>query len=341
MNGRTIQVRTGARLHFGLILGSDSTGWVFGGVGLMLQQPGWQLALQPTAAAAASATAAAPDCVAGSPETVTRVTTLLQRLRSTLPELPPLTVHVDSEVPFHTGLGAGTQLALGVAAACRWLCRHQPHQTPLQLAAAAGRAERSAIGTWGFDHGGFLVDYGATAAPLTDRVRSLALPADWRIVLVRPRESQGLSGAAESAWFGTRPQMSPALVSEMAGIITERLVPAILENRCTDFATALQDYGDAAGNFYAGQQGHVFADPQIRGLVDHLRRAGIYGAAQSSWGPGIGIPASSPHEARCITEIIRSYDGDNQLLISTTAPLNAGASISRPAPESRSDSQLA
>jgi predicted sugar kinase len=63
MNGRTIQVRTGARLHFGLILGSDSTGWVFGGVGLMLQQPGWQLALQPTAAAAAaaSATAAAPD----------------------------------------------------------------------------------------------------------------------------------------------------------------------------------------------------------------------------------------------------------------------------------------
>jgi predicted sugar kinase len=55
MNGRTIQVRTGARLHFGLILGSDSTGWVFGGVGLMLQQPGWQLALQPTAAAAAAA----------------------------------------------------------------------------------------------------------------------------------------------------------------------------------------------------------------------------------------------------------------------------------------------
>ncbi len=338
MNGRSIQIRTGARLHFGLILGTETTGWVFGGVGLMLQQPGWQLSLQPAEHSGAAQTA--QDRVLGSPEAVTRVTTLLQRLRAALPELPPLHVRVDSEVPFHTGLGAGTQLALGVAAACRWLCRQQPHQTPLQLAVAAGRAERSAIGTWGFDHGGFLVDRGATAEPQTDRVRSLALPEDWRIVLVRPRESQGLSGAAESAWFGTRPQMSPALVGTMAGIITERLVPAILDSRFADFAWALQDYGDAAGNFYAGQQGHIFADPQIRRLVDQLRRAGIYGAAQSSWGPGIGIPAASPDQAQALVQFIRNCDPDKGLLVSITAPCNAGASISRLAPESRSDSRL-
>lgn len=340
MNGRSIQVRTGARLHFGLILGTESTGWVFGGVGMMLQQPGWQLALQPSEHSGSTSACPDQDLVAGSHEAVVRVTNLLQRLRAALPELPPLTVQVDSEVPFHTGLGAGTQLALGIAAACRWLCRQQPHQTPLQLAATAGRAERSAIGTWGFDHGGFLIDYGATVAPQTDRVRSLALPDDWRIVLVRPRESQGLSGAAESAWFGTRPQMSPALVRAMASIIDERLVPAILDNRFADFAIALQDYGDAAGHFYAGQQGHVFADPQIRHLVNHLRQAGIHGAAQSSWGPGIGLPAASLEQAQALMQMIRDYDQANCLLVSITAPFNAGASISRPAPETRSGSQL-
>ena len=80
MNGRSIQICTGARLHFGLILGTETTGWVFGGVGLMLQQPGWQLSLQPAEHSGAGQTA--QDRVLGSPEAVTRVTTLLQRLRA-------------------------------------------------------------------------------------------------------------------------------------------------------------------------------------------------------------------------------------------------------------------
>jgi len=339
MSGGVLQVHTGSRLHFGLILGDVATGWVFGGVGLMLQQPGWELQLEPIVAAG-GAPESQSDLVTGSPTAVGRVAALLYRLRVDLPELPILRVCIGAEVPFHTGLGAGTQLALGIAAACRWLCRQQPHQTPLQLAAAAGRAERSAIGTWGFDHGGFLVDYGAASAGDAGRVRSLVLPDEWRFVLVRPREAEGLSGVAESAWFGTRPRMSASLVGEMAAIITDCLVPAIEGNQFCAFARALQDYGNAAGKFYAGQQGHVFAAPEIRRLVEHLLSAGIQGAAQSSWGPGIGIPAVSQEEAERIAGVIGRFDCGGQLLCSITSPMNCGASISRPAPEIRSDTRI-
>lgn len=339
MMGGGLQVQTGSRLHFGLILGEEATGWMFGGVGLMVRQPGWELRLEPMPGLG-RVSGLPTDLVVGSATAAGRVAALLGRLRADLPELPVLRVEILTEVPFHTGLGAGTQLALGVAAACRWLCRQQPHQTPLQLAAAAGRAERSAIGTWGFDHGGFLVDYGAGVPVDAERVRSLVMPEEWRFVLVRPREAEGLSGAAESAWFGTRPRMSAGCVGEMAAIITEGLVPAIEGNRFGAFASALQAYGNLAGQFYAGRQGHIFADPEIRRLVEYLLAAGVWGAAQSSWGPGIGIPAASLEDAQHIVDLTGKFDCGGQLISSITAPMNSGASISRPAPEFRSDTRI-
>ncbi|MFM7834817.1 MAG: hypothetical protein ACKPJD_23720, partial [Planctomycetaceae bacterium] len=104
MSGGVLQVRTGSRLHFGLILGDEATGWVFGGVGLMLQQPGWELQLEPLTAGGGAAELRA-DLVTGSPTAVGRVAALLGRLRVDLPELPILRVCVGAEVPFHTGLG--------------------------------------------------------------------------------------------------------------------------------------------------------------------------------------------------------------------------------------------
>ena len=338
MTSRTIQIQTGSRLHFGLILGDESSGWIFGGVGLMLERPGWHVQLQAQTSSTA-ASVQSDDVVLGTDEAALRVRKLLGRLRAAMPDLPCLHVQLSAEVPFHTGLGAGTQLDLGIAAACRWMCRQQTHQSPLELAVAAGRAERSAIGTWGFDHGGFLVDYGAGVGG-AERVRRLALPDDWRIVLVRPRATQGLSGAAESAWFGTRPRMTATLVQQLADIISRQLQPAIEHGRFQEFAAALQQYGDAAGQFYAGQQGHVFADQRIRQLVAALRQRGVTGAAQSSWGPGIGIPAeSSAHASRIETQIAQ-LDRDGELLVSTSAPLNCGATISQPAAEYRCDTRI-
>lgn len=99
---------------------------------------------------------------------------------------------------------------------------------------------------------------------------------------------------------------------------------------------ALEAYGDAAGGFYAFAQGGTFSHPAIRQLVAELRAAGIRGTAQSSWGPGICIPANSPEAAADLLKAIPHEIGGHALETTCTPALNTGALIARDAPEDRS-----
>jgi len=326
-----VSVRTGARLHFGLILCPPAEGWEFGGAGLMIDQPGWKLRVtQRTESGDAARSADAPDLTTGgSAETADRIARLLQRLRR-VHSIPPLHVAVESQIPPHTGLGSGTQLSLALTAAVSWLVAGHLPPAAEQLAAMAGRSERSAIGTAGFDHGGFLVDRGRSAS--SPRIERLPLPDAWRFLLVRPLNTQGLSGAAEQTWFQGRREMPGELPGHLASLIEHRLIPAVKAGDAGEFAEALETYGDAAGGFYAAAQGGTFSHPAIRQLVAVLRERGVRGAAQSSWGPGICIPVASAAAAtELLKEMPRKIDGC-PLETTISAPLNTGAAITRPAP---------
>ena len=82
---------------------------------------------------------------------------------------------VERAIPPHSGLGSGTQLALSVARALAEL--HGVIASPPDLARAVGRAKRSAVGTWTFAGGGFVVEGGRrtglddNAGPLLARQR--------------------------------------------------------------------------------------------------------------------------------------------------------------------------
>jgi beta-ribofuranosylaminobenzene 5'-phosphate synthase len=61
-------------------------------------------------------------------------------------------------LPAHQGLGSGTQLALAAARAVAEL--YDLSRDATHLAQAVGRARRSAIGTYVFGHGGFILEGG-------------------------------------------------------------------------------------------------------------------------------------------------------------------------------------
>jgi len=108
---------------------------------------------------------------------------------------------VHRGIPAHSGLGSGTQLALAVARALAEL-RGLPTEVTA-LARAVGRGRRSAIGTWTFALGGFVLEGGrkgedGAVAPLLAR---LPLPGAWRCVVVVPRGKPGLTGEEEAAAF--------------------------------------------------------------------------------------------------------------------------------------------
>lgn len=337
-----ITARTGARLHFGLILSNPADGWEFGGVGLMVDQPGWTLVVQ-HAIPAPSSPEHPPDALdvihCNSEATRARLTQLLSRLRSQSLAIPSLDLRVQQQVPPHTGLGSGTQLTLACTAAVTWLATGRLPPSAETLAAMSGRSERSAIGTAGFDCGGFLVDHGRSAP--YPRVERFPVPEHWRFILVRPHSAEGLSGPAEQDWFQSRREMPAALTRTLAALIQQQLIPAIRADDAPRFARALEDYGDTTGSFYASAQGGTFSHPAIRQLAANLRSAGIHGAAQSSWGPGICIPAGSPEEARQILSQIPPEIHGQPLETTCTTALNTGALIAREAPEERRNSALA
>ncbi len=319
-----LTVTTGSRLHFGLILSADKASWHFGGAGLMVRQPGWTVELSRAPSSA--------DVVSGSPEAVSRSEVVLKRLREII-DIPTVKIRIRTEVPFHTGLGSGTQLALAVASGVRSLFQIPLASSSFELSRFAGRAERSAIGTGGFELGGFLIDRGSQES--TDRVSRIMVPPEWRFILVRPEAGKGISGQTEQAYFGKQNLMPADLVSELISILSGQIDTAILNNDFDRFAAELERYGNLAGSFYAHEQGDIFSDPVIRKLVDRLHQHGSIGAAQSSWGPGICIPARSELHAReILTQIPDQIDG-SRLITTVTEAMNHGATHAWPAPELR------
>ncbi len=358
-NHETVDVITGARLHFGLLCGTAETGWQFGGVGLMVNNPGWHIRLRsnpsdssavPLQAASRQAKALPATTVPESipADAVTR-DEVAQKVQEILSHLQPhLKAPVDSKAiqilqtcPAHAGFGAGTQLALAIASAIKVQQDARPSGgTPLssglsQLAGILGRASRSAIGTEGFARGGFLVDHGLPqAGQSVRRIQRLDVPDSWRFLLVRPGDSTGLSGSSEKEYFDRRCTMPTELVTELVNLIEEQLVPALQQASFHRFAESLGTYGQLTGQFYSPAQGDVFSSPRMSALAKWLASRKISGAAQSSWGPGICIPTASAADATQLVRDITAYLNDPNVSLIVTSARNYGATIRTSAPES-------
>ena len=346
MNSFTpVDVMTGSRLHFGLICGTPETGWVFGGFAMMLRNPGWHLRLQ--------AAPSGPEIVCSDPGVTRRILDVLARLRP-LPGCDEsgirhecgirhesgiriecgIRIEVLRASRLHAGLGAGTQLALAVARGLEVVFHARAARSATELARILGRGSRSGAGTWGFFRGGYLVDYGIPAAGASERaVLQLPVPDAWRFVVVWPKQGAGLSGDCEHSFFEQRRSMSADAISELTGLIQNRLIPAVRREDFALYARSVEEYGRAIGRFYAPAQGDVFSHPGMGRLVASLQAAGIRGAAQSSWGPGICIPACSITQARRIQSVIEQQSDVQDYELLVTEALNHGATIRSPAPE--------
>jgi beta-RFAP synthase len=288
-----IRVRAAARLHFGLLSlpaeGEDH--WPdrhgalalpvrrFGGVGLMIEAP--PLAL--TAAPAAGWSAEGP--------LGERALAFARRFAATVPAgaLPQQHLVVVSAPAEHSGLGTGTQLGLAVAralAAAAGLDRLDA----VALTRRVGRGLRSALGVHGFAGGGFLVEAGKRrrdeVAPLVAR---LPLPEDWRIVLAVPPAESGLHGERERQAFA-RLRARPgglAATDALCRLVLLGMLPALAGHDLEAFGEALHDFNARVGETFAAAQGGTYAGAAVADVVAFVRRQGVRGAGQSSWGPAV------------------------------------------------------
>ena len=311
-------ITTGSRLHLGPLAVGAESGRRFGGVGLMIDQPGYQLSTIPDS----------EWCIDGPAEVVDRVGQFVRRLQPHLPKLSPQRLTVLRAGPSHSGLGSGTQLGLAVA---RLLVEAHGSVLPpvASLATLVGRGQRSALGVHGFVHGGFLVEGGKrTETELGALAARIDFPDDWRIVLVKPPRAVGLSGTAELQAFAALSPMSRELTAELCRIVVMELLPSLAQHDFPEFADAVGHFSLLVGDYFAPQQGGWFADRRMEQLATELAPLGWTGVAQSSWGPTIAVFCRSQTEAECLTKDVLSMrpwiDCETQIV----RGLNHGATMS-------------
>jgi beta-RFAP synthase len=198
-------------------------------------------------------------------------------------------IAVERSAPEHAGLGTGTQLALAVAKGLA-LLTGQDHEEAPALAQRVGRGLRSGLGVHGFARGGFLVEAGKSdSTAIAPLIARHDFPAEWRVLLIVPRGVQGEHGPRETEAFAriTPSEGDTARTDALCRLALLGMLPAIVERDLEAFGEALYEFNRRAGEWFAKWQGGTYSHPRIANLVAALRREGVRGVGQSSWGPAV------------------------------------------------------
>jgi beta-ribofuranosylaminobenzene 5'-phosphate synthase len=329
-----IHIRTPSRLHFGLLsLEAEGRMWpnrqgeplvaarAFGGVGLLIQEPGLELRVS-----------LAEQWSAEGP-LAERALRMAQRFTDAMRQqgagtVSPCHLEILSAPPEHVGLGTGTQLGMAVAHGLARLWRLSLDLPT--LARAVGRGQRSALGVHGFVQGGFLVEAGKsgmqTLSPLVARVE---LPEAWRIVLVIPACGQGCHGMQEKQAFASLAARGGLLTSTdaLCRLVLLGLLPALQAADCDLFGEVLHDFNQRVGETFAGVQEGIYATRETAAVVAFVRGQGVKGTGQSSWGPTVFAVVPDPERASDLARRVGEHFGASFAHLSITRPANRGAVI--------------
>ena len=309
-----VTVSVAARLHLGFLDLNGGLGRRFGSLGLALEEPDTLIEISRSPADQA----AGPQAERALPHLAKMVEGL---------GLPAgHSLRIDRAIPPHAGLGSGTQLALGIAAAVRRL-----HRLAIDVEADAlllDRSARSGLGAGFFREGGVALDGGRgdadRPAPIVAR---LPFPDEWRVLLIFDPARQGVHGPAELAAFRGLAPFPATLAGHLCRLALMQALPAVAEGEIGPFGRAVTEIQAHVGDHFAGAQGGRYASPNVAAVLDLLARHGVDGYGQSSWGPTGFAFAASEAEARRLQRLVAALASSSGLETRIVRGRNHGALI--------------
>ncbi len=360
---KVLHLQTGCRLHFGLIELASGEPMRFAGLGLMLDQPNFELAFS----AAESFTVDASPIESQNPtadskdEFESRIGAAIRQRQALVAgtEQRSTTCHVRllNALPLHSGLGAGTQLAASVAAGLELFTRAQPTSSAqpaancLQptlwqpildaqptlsaqwLSQHADRGLRSAVGLVGFLRGGLILDEGypsdQACGTKADRMtRPLAaqtqqLAAQWRVVLAVPQQRAEISGAKEAEVMAELGSLPNPHRPQMLALAQRAMGLAADNNHFVEFTDCLDRYMQFGAQLFSRYQGGMYNGADVTEAVQLAQAVGLRGVGQSSWGPTVFGFAETQACAEHRAEQLRRQRPDWSVRISTPATCGA------------------
>ncbi len=279
---RSVTIRTPARLHFALIDLNGALGRIDGSIGLAIDEPNFQIEAEPSNRVQVE-----------SVHYQARARGVVERLQAKF-GIGGVNLKFRSEIPYHSGFGSGTQLALGIAQSVNLL--YDLNLSVTDLARAVGRGGTSGIGVAAFEGGGFILDGGhsfpeqkssflpssaAEHAPPPPTLLRHPFP-DWDVLIAVPNCSR-IAGQTEVNLFQKLCPQPRSTAEQLSHLILLRLLPAIFEENLAAFGEAvnyIQKFG--------WKQVEIDAHGEVlRQTLNFLLDNGAVGAGVSSWGPAI------------------------------------------------------
>lgn len=322
-----MEIVTGSRLHFGLLHVPGRTEEtqplngaglrVFGGAGLMIEEPRLCLEARP-----------ATDWSAEGP-LATEVLGYTKACRKMIGDMecPPLSIRCLAAPPRHAGFGSGTQLGLCVARLVAQMSGRS--RLPIEeLARWVDRGRRSAIGAHGFARGGFLVEAGKKReAELSPLIFRNEFPENWHIVIVLRLGEPAIHGSLESRLFDELQNDAAAIraAEALCRILLLGVLPALKEQDYLAFGESLYEFNRQAGERFAKAQSGAFSSSEIAKTVEALRREGCPAVGQSSWGPAVFAVCRDRGEASRLVTRAHILFPSAQIIASRA--MNCGASV--------------
>jgi beta-ribofuranosylaminobenzene 5'-phosphate synthase len=210
-------------------------------------------------------------------------------------------INVRSVPPRHAGLGSTTQLSLSIATGITKA--YGLDVRSVELARVLGRGKQSAIGTYAFQQGGFIVEGGwgdnTTFPPL---LLHYDFPEDWSFLIVIP-ESRSFDETQELEVFEELPTPQEKLVYEACYRLLLGMAPAVVEKNIRAFGENLTKLQEVVGAMFSQAQGGVF-QPHSAPLIEKLRGMGAIGVGQSSWGPAV-YALFDPEKRETIARVLK------------------------------------
>ncbi len=321
---RAVRVVAPGRLHIGFLDLNGSLGRRFGSLGLTLERPVTRILLETADAPSASGPDA--DRALKALRSAAEAHGLDDRVR----------VVVEEALPAHSGLGSGTQLALAVGVGASALeGRSVP---PKAMAKTLSRGARSSIGLGAFEGGGILLDGGQPVAPSGPRrppplLSRIAIPDDWRILLIYDLSRQGLSGGDETRAMGGLPEFPDALADRLCRLTLMGALPAAATGDAYGFGRAIGEIQRRLGDHFSSFQGGRFTSPDVADALAVIEATGVPGVGQSSWGPtGFAVYGEARGAEDAAQDLRRRFAHAPNLTFDVVRGDNRGATLEQVAP---------
>jgi beta-RFAP synthase len=233
---------------------------------------------------------------------------------------------IASAIPAHAGLGSGTQLAIAIASAFRRLAGLP--LDPLGDARLLDRGARSGVGAALFERGGLVVDAGrGPNSEMPPVVARVALPSDWRVLLMLDPGMEGAHGEAETQAFARLQSFPSFLSGEICRRTLMQILPGAVEGDFAAFGAGVTRVQEIVGDHFAPVQGGGrFTSAAVRRVAERAASLGASGIGQSSWGPTGFAFAPDPDYAEFLVRRVGPEAG-HEVEIRICRPRDHGAEI--------------